>query len=64
MNPTADLKALSVQELSRILSATGMEVTEDTIREFISQGCPTNADGTLDFLHYTAWLVKELRGAA
>jgi hypothetical protein len=57
------LKALTPEDLARVLSAAGPEVTPDTIREFVGQGCPTNEDGTLDFMVFGAWLVRELRGA-
>lgn len=30
----------------------------------IDQGAPTNADGTLNLVHYTAWILKQMgRGA-
>ena len=28
----------------------------------IAEGAPTNADGTLNLVHYAAWLVKEMAG--
>jgi len=37
-------------------------VTGDMLREDIDAGAPTNADGTINLVHYAAWLVKELTG--
>ncbi len=60
LNPTA----LSVEEAALVLTrAGGQTVTEATIRQDIADGVPTNADGTLNLVHYAAWLVKEMAGA-
>ena len=34
------------------------------IREDIAEGAPTNADGTLNLVHYAAWLVQEMADGA
>jgi len=60
LNPTA----LSVPEAAMVLTrAGGQMVTESMIRQDIAEGAPTNADGTLNLVHYAAWLVKEMAGA-
>jgi hypothetical protein len=60
LNPTA----LSVTDAALVLSrAGGTSVTESMIREDIAEGAPTNADGTLNLVHYAAWLVKEMASA-
>jgi len=43
--------ALPVQDAARAL---GLSV--ETVREDIAAGAPTNADGTLNLVHYAAWL--------
>lgn len=59
LNPTA----LSVTETAMVLTKTGGQpVTEAMIREDIAEGAPTNADGTLNLVHYAAWLVREMAG--
>jgi hypothetical protein len=46
-------------DLARLLSAAGTEpITEDMIEEDIAEGAPTNADGRINLVHYTAWLVR------
>ncbi|MEZ6233422.1 MAG: hypothetical protein R3B68_04460 [Phycisphaerales bacterium] len=61
MNPAA----LSVGDAVRVLARVGGgEVTEAMLRADIEAGAPTNADGTINLVHYTAWLVKELSGGA
>ena len=56
-----DPNALPVQDAAQILSKAGCRlVTEETLRNDIDDGAPTNADGTLNLVHYTAWLVKEM----
>jgi hypothetical protein len=35
-------------------------VTEAVLRDDIEAGAPTNADGTLNLVHYAAWLIREM----
>ena len=60
LNPTA----LSVEDAALVLTRTsGQAVSEAMIQEDIADGAPTNADRTLNLVHYAAWLVKEMAGA-
>jgi hypothetical protein len=53
--------ALPVADAARLLTAvSGEPVPEDMLQEDIVDGAPTNADGTLNLVHYAAWLVKEM----
>jgi hypothetical protein len=57
--------ALSIAQLARLLTAAGgRTVSEETIRKDIEAGAPVNADGTMNLLHYAAWLVSHLREAS
>ncbi|MBX3387782.1 MAG: hypothetical protein KF768_14545 [Phycisphaeraceae bacterium] len=38
----------------------GKPVTEAMIRADIDAGAPVNADGSVNLVHYAAWLVKEM----
>ena len=52
--------ALPVADAARVLSrAGGSPITENLLRADIEAGAPTNADGTINLVHYAAWLVKE-----
>lgn len=56
LNPTA----LSLADAARLLSAVGGQaVTVEMLEADVAAGAPTNADGTLNLVHYAAWLVKE-----
>ena len=56
-------QALSLEDVARILTASGWKpVTVDMVRDDIDDGAPTNADGTINLIHYAAWLVKEMAG--
>ena len=58
------LTALTIDQTAKILaSAGGRRITEEMIRADIDAGAPTNPDGTVNLVHYTSWLVKELSGA-
>jgi hypothetical protein len=57
LNPTA----LALADAARILSqAFGRSITETTMRQDVDDGAPTNPDGTINLVHYAAWLVKEI----
>jgi len=48
-------------ETALLLSrASGTPLTEEMIRKDLADGAPTNADGTVNLVHYTAWLVREM----
>jgi len=51
VNPSA----LTVAQLARMLG-----VPEDTIRRHLASGAPASADGTVNLVHYAAWLNREL----
>ena len=57
-------QALRLADMARVLSASGPSpVTVEMLQADIDDGAPTNADGTMNLVHYAAWLVKEMAGA-
>ncbi|MFN4260884.1 MAG: hypothetical protein ACK4RK_16435 [Gemmataceae bacterium] len=65
-SPTEGLNpnALTLANAARILSsAYGEPITEDMIQADLAAGAPANTDGTINLVHYAAWLVKEWSGA-
>jgi hypothetical protein len=57
LNPTA----LPVADAARLLSAAGGQlVTAEMIQTDIDAGAPTNADGSINLVHYAAWLIREM----
>jgi hypothetical protein len=61
LNPTA----LPLADAARLLSAAGGQaVTVAMLEADVAAGAPTNADGTLNVVNYTAWLVKEMGARA
>jgi hypothetical protein len=61
LNPTA----LAIADAARALSQVGGDpVTEVMLRTDIDAGAPTNADGTLNLVHYGAWLAKQMGRSA
>ncbi len=54
-------QALSLADMARLLSAAGPRpVAVDALQADLDAGAPTNADGTMNLVHYVAWLIKEL----
>ncbi len=53
--------ALSPEQLATILGRISREhITAEMIAQDIDAGAPTNPDGSLNVIHYTAWLVREM----
>lgn len=58
----ANPAALSPAELAGILVKAGSKAaTEELIRRHLAMGAPLNPDGTLHLVHYTAWLVRQIK---
>ena len=56
MNPSA----MSITDAARVLARIGgQSVSENMLRADIDAGAPTNRDGTINVVHYAAWLVKQ-----
>jgi len=57
LNPNA----LSLADAARLLARVGGQaVTVEMLQADIAAGAPTNADGTINLVHYAAWLLKEM----
>jgi hypothetical protein len=53
--------ALALPDSARLLAKVGgPSITERMLRDDVAAGAPTNADGTINLVHYAAWLVKEM----
>jgi len=60
LNPAALGVADAARVLTRIGGASAKPITEEMLRADIDAGAPTNANGTINLVHYAAWLVKEM----
>ena len=57
---TPRITALTPAQAAKILAAAGnRRITEAMVCADIEAGAPTNADGTLNLVHYAAWLAQE-----
>lgn len=57
LNPSS----LTVANAARLLTkAGGQPVTVEMLQADLGAGAPTNADGSINLVHFTAWLVREL----
>ena len=57
LNPSA----LELPAAARLLARVGApSITEAMLRDDVAAGAPTNANGTINLVHYAAWLVKEM----
>jgi len=50
-SPTFDPSSLSIPVAAKLLG-----LKEVTLRDHVEQGLPLNPDGTLNLVHYAAWL--------
>jgi hypothetical protein len=60
--PALNPSALSIDEMSRLLSAVGKKVTVEQIQADIEAGAPCSPDGRINLVHYAAWLLQRLAG--
>jgi hypothetical protein len=57
------ITALTPAQAAKILAVAGSRrITEAMVRADIEAGAPTNADGTINLVHYTAWLAQDAAG--
>ncbi|QNN25123.1 hypothetical protein HED60_23540 [Planctomycetales bacterium ZRK34] len=57
---TPKITALTPAQAAKILAAAGSRrITEVMVRADIEAGAPTNANGTVNLVHYAAWLARE-----
>ena len=57
LSPTS----MTLTDAAKLLTAVGgSAVTEEMLREDMGLGAPSNSDGTLNIVHYAAWLVREV----
>ena len=53
--------ATPVDKAAKLLSALARrQILASQVEQDLNDGAPTNADGTINLLHYAAWLVKEM----
>jgi hypothetical protein len=54
------LSCLSLDATAAFLTKSGLRpTTVERLQEDILDGAPVNPDGTINLLHYVAWLVRE-----
>ena len=60
-NPPTNPNTMSPAEMARLLTkASGRPITGEMVQADLDAGAPTNPDGSINLLHYTAWLAKEM----
>ena len=61
--PSLSPTALPIRDTARLLTKAGASpVTDAMIQADVEAGAPKNADGTLNLVHYTAWLAQQFIG--
>lgn len=60
-HPAMNPLRLRPADAARVLSAaSGQAISVTKLEQDVLLGAPTNADGSLNLVHYAAWLVKEM----
>ena len=60
MNQSLKLTALEPETLVRLLKQAGSRtISAETLAADIEAGAPKNPDGTVNLIHYAAWLARE-----
>lgn len=59
--PRLSPTALPLPDAARLLSnASGQLISVDMLEADVLAGAPTNDDGTLNLIHYAAWIIREM----
>ena len=57
-----DPNRLTPTQAAKLLSAAAkIKIPMEQIKRDLADGAPANADGTLNLVHYAAWLAGEMR---
>lgn len=63
--PQLNPAAMSLRDAARLLAKVGgPSITEAMLTSDVEAGAPTNPDGTINLVHYAAWLVTEMGRSA
>jgi len=63
MEPKIDPNSLSLTDMAKLLSAVGgKRITPEQIQADMEAGAPVGADGRMNLVHYTAWLLQKVQG--
>ena len=63
--PQLNPAAMPLRDAARLLAKVGgPSITEAMLASDVEAGAPTNPEGTINLVHYAAWLVKEMRRSA
>ena len=55
------LTSISIPDLAKLLKHAGSShASEEAIRQDVEKGAPVNHDGTINLIHYAAWLIREV----
>lgn len=58
---TLDPARLTTKQLAELLGKAGRKlVTAEEIKAMETKGLPRNADGTIHFVHFVAWLAEQV----
>ena len=61
MTAKLDPTALSLDDAARLLAAVGgVRITPEMLDADVKSGAPANPDGTINLVHYAAWLAREI----
>ncbi|MCI0333680.1 MAG: hypothetical protein L0228_10720 [Planctomycetes bacterium] len=56
-----DPNRLTLDQAAKLLSAVAnARIPADQIAADLEAGAPRNPDGTIDLVHYAAWILKEM----
>lgn len=54
----ASLKSITVQQLQNIFSFEHVDIKIEDLHKMFDDGAPKNADGTVNYFEFGAWLLK------
>lgn len=59
-NQAVDPNRMTLEQLAKVLSsASQAKIPVEQLAADVECGAPTNPDGTINLVHYAAWLARE-----
>jgi hypothetical protein len=58
-DPAVNPNAMPIDVAAKVLAKADASVTQAMLRADLEAGAPANPDGTINLVHYAAWLARE-----
>lgn len=52
---------ITIEDAAKLLAAASNQIVDpEALRRHVAAGAPSHADGTINLVHYAAWVTREI----